>query len=313
MMREFRASLDTVAKVLSVIAVAVMAVGLWASQSWIVAALSFLVLLTAYGYSPQSYVIGRRSIIVKRLLKDAEFPLERLQAVRRATPDDLAWTMRLWGSGGLFGYYGTFRTSKLGKCTWYCTRRADQVVVATDSRTALFTPDDVDGFLSAIQAGAPSLGYQAGNPPPIRKQGLGAYGWIIAALALPALLIAIAAVSYSPGMPDVRLNRDSLEISDRFYPVTIARSSVDLDAARPVSINDPEWRVTRRANGFANSHYRSGWYRTANGKEVRLYCAIGQELLLLPGKNGGDTVLLEVPNAAAFLASMRNQWAHSSQ
>ncbi len=168
-MREFRASYDTLTKVLSAIAVVIIAAGPFIAQSWIIGALSFLVILIAYGYSPQRYVVGRRSIIVKRLLKDAEFPLEFLQAVRRATPDDLKWTIRLWGSGGLFGYYGIFRTSKLGKCTWYCTRRQDQVVVATGSRTALFTPDDIDGFLAAIQAEAPSLTYQASNAEPIRR------------------------------------------------------------------------------------------------------------------------------------------------
>lgn len=40
-----------------------------------------------------------------------------------------------------------------------------------------------------------------------------------------------------------------------------------------------------------------------------MYRAIGDELLLLPGKNGGDTVLLEVPDSREFLSAMWNQWA----
>ena len=51
----------------------------------------------------------------------------------------------------MFGYYGLFRTTKLGKCTWYVTRRDRMIVVATDSKTTLYSPDDTAGFLAAIR------------------------------------------------------------------------------------------------------------------------------------------------------------------
>lgn len=309
-MREFQASYDGLTKAISAVAVLVIAAAPVIAESWIVGLLSIPILVLAYGYSPRRYAVGQRSIRVERLLSSVELPLDRVQEARPVTPEDLRWTMRLWGSGGLFGYYGTFRTSKLGKCTWYCTRRSNQVVVVTDSQTSLFTPDDPVRFLAAIRAESPGLDGQVtqSGPQSSLRKDLGAYAWLIGAIAIPGVILAIAAIRYAPGQPSVRLTGDSLEIQDRFYPVTLQRGSVDLDSARPVSIADPEWRVTRRTNGFANSHYRSGWFRTANGNTVRMYRATGEQLLLLPGKAGGDTVLLEVPDAAAFLGAMRNQW-----
>jgi hypothetical protein len=59
--------------------------------------------------------------------------------------------MRLFGSGGFFGYYGLFRTTKFGKCTCYVTNRKNMVVIVADSKTTLYSPDDVDGFLEGIR------------------------------------------------------------------------------------------------------------------------------------------------------------------
>ncbi|MBV9770294.1 MAG: hypothetical protein JOZ32_12035, partial [Bryobacterales bacterium] len=37
--------------------------------------------------------------------------------------------------GGLFGYYGLFTTAKLGKSTWYVTKRENGVVVIAGAKT----------------------------------------------------------------------------------------------------------------------------------------------------------------------------------
>lgn len=308
-MREFPASYDSMAKAVSALVSVVIFAGPFLAQFWPMWLFSAIVLILCYGYSPRGYLVGQGSIRVRRFLKDAEIPLERVLAVRRATPEDLKWAIRLWGSGGFFGYYGIFRTSKLGKCTWYSTRRTAQVVVITETQTALFSPDDIDGFLTAVRAEAPGM-----IPPPLEepaiapRTGAGSYAWILAAVALPGLLLGIAAVTYSPGLPDINLTRDTLEIRDRFYPVTLARDSVDLAAARTITISDPEWRIKRRTNGFANSHYRSGWFLAANGKTVRMYRATGNTLVLLPARGEGDTVLLEVAGADDFLSRIRREW-----
>jgi Bacterial PH domain len=93
---------------------------------------------------------GHSEHLFERLIGNVSIPLDGIRAIRKTTADDLRGCIRLWGSGGLFGYYGLFRTSALGKSTWYVTNRRNIVVVITASKTALFSPDDVDAFLAAI-------------------------------------------------------------------------------------------------------------------------------------------------------------------
>lgn len=154
---EFSASYDTTTKIVSggvcaglLLAVAVMAV----PHGVIVGCLLLVTLLLTYVYSPRGYRVDGRSIVVKRLIGSVTVPLDGLRSARRIGPDDLRGCIRLFGSGGLFGYYGLFRTSSLGRCTWYVTNRKNAVVVIGASKTTVYSPDDVDEFLAAIASSA---------------------------------------------------------------------------------------------------------------------------------------------------------------
>ena len=105
----------------------------------------------------------------------------------------------------------------------------------------------------------------------------------------------------------------SLTIHDRFYPVTLNRTGVDVEHIRVVDFGvDTEWLPTRRTNGFANAHYRSGWFRVASGKTIRMYRADGTRLVLLPPKGNGAAVLLETGEAEKFVAEVRRKWGKPS-
>ncbi len=250
-----------------------------------------------------------REIVVRRAAGVARFPLEGVREARRATRDDLRGALRIWGSGGLFGYYGLFRTSRLGQCTWYVTNRKNAVVVVTDRKTALFSPDDVEGFLAAIRAEAPVIEQTAPRPiEPARFRrvpliaGLG-----IAALALGAVAFGLL---YSPGAPRLTVTPTSLEIHDRFYPVTVGAASVDVSGIRVVDISaaDCAWQPRERTNGFSNSHYHSGWYRARNGTKARMYWTNATRLVLLPPKDGGVPILVEVQDPDEFATRLRQEW-----
>jgi hypothetical protein len=274
----------------------------------VVLGLSLLILAVAYAYSPRGYGFSEQSLVVKRLIGDVAIPLEDVRAARRVTSDDLRGCMRLWGSGGLFGYYGLFRTSFLGRCTWYVTNRQKMVVLVTGSKTALFSPDDVDGFLAAIPGVPPTLGHEApaGKAP---SSWFMPSVWIGVAVAIPGLIVAALAIQYSPGPPEVTLTRDSLTIHDRFYSVTLNAADVDVSQVRTIDFQrDAGWRPAGRTNGFSNSHYHSGWYRVANGQKVRLYWANGSSLVLLPPKGNQASVLLEVKDPERFMDDLRKEW-----
>ena len=113
-----------------------------------------LISLVAYAYSPRVYAVSAEGITVWRPIGNARVPLEEVREIRPATGEDLAGCIRLWSSGGLFGYDGLYRTARLGQCRWYVADRSRIVVLVTAAETALFSPDDPDGFARAIEATA---------------------------------------------------------------------------------------------------------------------------------------------------------------
>ena len=314
-MSPFSASYDRTTKIISVVIAAILLVPIITTHSIAVAVLAAVLLLVAYAYSPRSYEISERSILVHRLIGNVRIPLDHLREARIAQPDDLTGAIRLWGNGGLFGYYGLFRTSKLGKCSWYVTNRRNMVVLTTGSRTALVSPDNVDGFLSAVRTIAPSPSFPTGaatepDRPRLAAPLLGAAIGI--AVAILVLAVVVLAFTYAPGPPAYTLTPGSLSIHDRFYPVTLTAATVDVAGIRLLDpAADAGWNPVERTNGFANTHYQSGWFRVRNGQKVRMYCAEGVHLVLLPPKGEGVTVLLAVEDPERFIERLRRGWSAS--
>lgn len=312
--RDFSASYDATTKIVSAIVMAGLALVAVVVHNIFAGGLSLLVIALAYAYSPRGYTVSDRSITVKRLAGDVQVLLENVREVRRINADDLRGRIRLWGSGGLFGYYGLFRTTSLGRNTWYVTHRKNAVVVAAEAKTTLYSPDDVDGFLAAIQACMPDRIPPAGGSFLVPPQSFTAgrlVGILIGSVAaIGATAAVFFGVFYSPGPPSYTLSSGSLIIHDRFYPVTVTPDSVDVSNIRVVDLaKDAEWRPTLRTDGFANSHYRSGWFRVRNGKTVRLYGADGTRLVLLPPKSDGSPVLIEAKDPEGFMQEMQQEWS----
>ena len=308
---EFQAPYDNTTKGISAV-VSVMMLGAAAVlHNVYLAAPLVLVIVVAYAYSVRSYEITEGSIVVRRALAGSvRMPLSDVREARRGGAEDFQGCIRLWGSGGLFGYYGLFRTARLGRCTWYVTDRSRAVVIRTDAKTWVLSPGDVDGFLSAT--GVKSTGEPGGAGAV--AVGSSAFNLVIGGVALAIGIAAVGfaawAGQYSPGPPSYTVTPAGLEIHDRFYPVTVGAASVDLSGVRVVDLaEDTGWRPAARTRGFSNSHYRSGFFHAKNGRSERVYWANGTRAVLLPGKGGGENVLIEVADPEGFVRDVRGAWA----
>jgi hypothetical protein len=311
---EFPASYDLTTKIISTVVCGGLLVMAVALQSLIIGCISLVSIAVAYAYSPRRYTFSGRSIMVKRLIGNVRVPLDDVREARRVTSDDLRGCIRLFGSGGMFGYYGLFRTTRLGRSMWYVTNRKNAVVVIGGSKTTLFSPDDVDAFLGTIRESVsipPGLEPQSSvaGPPQAHRTVSLAVILIGVVVVLPGIAVVLA-MFYSPGPPSYTLSSDSLTIHDRFYPLTVKPDSVDVANIRVVDLpSEPEWRPVLRTGGFANFHYRSGHFRAANGRSVRLYLADGQRLVLLPPRGDGTPILLDVKDPESFVQDVRREWA----
>ncbi|HVW12160.1 MAG TPA: PH domain-containing protein [Bryobacteraceae bacterium] len=307
----FTVSYDSAAKTIS-IAVCVMFLALGLSTASIAVGIVFaLILAASFAWSPTGYSIEDGFLSAHRVIGNFRIPLASIREVRIAAKEDLQGTLRIFGSGGLFGYYGVFRSSNLGKSTWFMTRHSHAVVVVTSAGTYMFSPDDVDGFISWIRpAGSGPVARFAPVPAPSSRP---AAAWIAAAIVASATTLAIGSLFYSPGLPEYTLTGSSLAIRDRFYPVTLGAKNVDLSRARVIDFaSDPDWKPVKRTNGFSNAHYHSGFFRVASGAEVRMYRGDSTKVVLLPSTNGDDPVLLETREPAQFLNDLRQKWGNGT-
>jgi hypothetical protein len=148
------ATYDTTTKVISASVAALFVILVIITRQWLVAPLGLLILFAGYAWSPRGYTVHAHLIVVHRLIGNAPFPLAGLREARSAAKEDFSGTIRLFGSGGLFGYYGVFSRGNLGRASWYLTNRRSAVVVVTDAKTALCSPDDREAFLAAVRTPA---------------------------------------------------------------------------------------------------------------------------------------------------------------
>jgi hypothetical protein len=306
--RAFSASYDSTTKAVSAVVCLALLVVAFLAHIIFVALLFPLLIFFAYAYSPRGYALTEDALVIKRLIGNIRVPLGSIREIRAGFADDFTCCVRLWGSGGLFGHYGLFRTSTLGKCYWYMTNRSRSVIVTTPNKTLVLSPDDVPGFIAA--AGAPSLVAKSIATAEIQVDGNRAGKLLGIGIAASALVLVALAVLYSPGPAAYTLTSDSLTIHDRFYPATLHADAVDVGKIRIVDLTqEPEWRLTLRTDGFSNTHYQSGWFRVAGGRTVRLYRAGGQRLVLIPPQGNGAFVLYQARSPEDFVQELRRRWS----
>jgi hypothetical protein len=147
----FATSYDLSTKIISAAAIAVFVMVYVVTRNALAGGFGFCVIALSYAYSPRSYVVSGTTILIRRLIGTVRVPLDGIRELRIGTAADFRRCIRLWGSGGLFGYYGYFRTAKLGKCRWYVTNRRDSVIVVRDGGTIVLSPSDAGGFLASVR------------------------------------------------------------------------------------------------------------------------------------------------------------------
>jgi hypothetical protein len=310
--QSFATTYDLPSKLISAAVVAVFVVVFIITKNALACVFGLCVITLAYLYSPQSYEVSGRSILIKRLIGTVRLPLDNIRELRAGTAADFRRCIRLWANGGLFGYYGWFKTAKLGKCRWYMTNRSNSVIVVNDERTVVLSPSDVPGFLASVRNVVPVPEISEGEVAKAihaSRAGVPVGGWVGGAVAILVACVVCFSLMYSPGPPKLTLTSNSLTIHDHFYPVTVNAADIDLSDIRVVNIQtDQAWKPTVRTNGFANAYYHSGWFHVASGS-ARMYWADGARLVLLPPRRGGAPVLFQVNDPEQFVETVRKEWA----
>jgi PH (Pleckstrin Homology) domain-containing protein len=108
-----------------------------------------LIYFIAFVFRPINYNITNDKIIVHRLFMDVKIDRAQIKSVQLLDKGKIDWSIRTFGVGGLFGYFGKFANTKLGSMTWYATRRNRAVLVRTiNDKKIILTPNDPDKFVA---------------------------------------------------------------------------------------------------------------------------------------------------------------------
>jgi hypothetical protein len=163
--RYFKASMDATAKVTTVlitvlfvwVATIPYTVAREAVTGQLAANLMLLMILLIYAISYllriKGYLVSNEQLLILRPLGKKQISLASIRSSVVLSRRDLFWSLRTFGVGGLFGYYGKFFNRKFGAMTWYITRRDTTVLLyLDDGRKILVSPDDWAEFQSLIGA-----------------------------------------------------------------------------------------------------------------------------------------------------------------
>jgi hypothetical protein len=209
-----------------------------------------------------------------------------------------SFSQRAWGLF-LSGGRGVIVQTKKGRRFLIGSKTSEKLSAAIEAaRIATTTPGQ-----NAIRSDSDSTSTQAS------RSGGRLRGLIPVAIGILVILPLVAFLLYSPGPPKYTITSEGLAIHDRFYPVTVKATDVDVEDVKVVDIGaDPHWRLTSRTKGIGLLHYKAGWFRVAGGEKVRMYRTISQRLVLLPPKGQNAPVLLEVKHPDAFIQEVRQTW-----
>lgn len=155
----FKASMDKMTKIVTiVVALLIVAVTIVPAMlngftdlfPMLIMIPTIIVLGLAYAWAPRHYEIHRDRVVVVRTIGNVKIPRKDITSVTLPGKAAMTKTIRTFGVGGFFGYYGSFYNATLGKMTWYATSRSQPVLLVANGKKILLTPDDVPRFVREL-------------------------------------------------------------------------------------------------------------------------------------------------------------------
>ena len=122
---------------------------LWLKYTLIVVFIATII--GGLGYMPIRLTIENNKIILHRLFGAINIPIKDIIAIKAILNSETAFSIRIFGSGGLFGYLGKFKNKKLGNYTMYATNVNELILIRTDRKTYVFSCKNRAEFIESIK------------------------------------------------------------------------------------------------------------------------------------------------------------------
>lgn len=122
---------------------------LWLKYTLIVVFIATII--GGLGYMPIRLTIENDKIILHRLFGTINIPIKNIIEIKAIPKSETAFSIRIFGSGGLFGYLGKFKNKKLGSYTMYATNLNELVLIRTDRKAYVFSCRNRDEYIESIK------------------------------------------------------------------------------------------------------------------------------------------------------------------
>lgn len=96
-----------------------------------------------YLFHTKFYTLTTEALLIHRPLSIKTILLRDIDQVRIPDQSEFSGTIRTFGVGGIFGYYGKFYNTALGHMNWFVTQRQNRILITLKSgKKIVISPDD---------------------------------------------------------------------------------------------------------------------------------------------------------------------------
>lgn len=153
MKKQFRSSWDSLLMIMtSLVSLALITVAYFGGMFSVIFVIGFIMLGAIFGV--YGYSLQEKELRIIRLGWSKDIPYSEITDIEYS-PDAMLGSLRKFGIGGFFSYYGLFRNRVIGDYKAYATHRKNTVVITTkEGKKIVVTPSDPVRFAEELKNAA---------------------------------------------------------------------------------------------------------------------------------------------------------------
>ena len=111
-----------------------------------------LSILLTYLFMPKQYEINEKELVIHRKIGNLKIVLNEITQIEKIEAyTQLGFVIRLFGSGGLFGWLGIFYSGKYGIFKMYAGAASPLLMISYGNGKKIgISPEDLDGFMATL-------------------------------------------------------------------------------------------------------------------------------------------------------------------
>lgn len=114
--------------------------------------LPLIVILLYFGCTtPVKLELDAKKIAIVKAFGSIKIPREEVVNIYKISPKSLSKSIRLFGSGGFFGYLGKFENSIIGKYQMYITEKKNLILIETSSMKYVVNCKHEEEFINLLK------------------------------------------------------------------------------------------------------------------------------------------------------------------